>query len=161
MFDLEKKRQRDAVGRIEKIEIRYLGLPEDTTLIMNKNLSTPFNCAQRKTIIDIYFFIVIIYLYNGFLPFEDLSDIHCKRSVVALIDGNIPWDMHRPFENSCTLQLLNFTVAEPYVANRYELNLKHQSKQYNDFMGLSFQHILAIVFIHARRCIVKSIQKFS
>lgn len=48
LFDLEKKRQRDAVGRIEKIEVRYLGLPEDTTLIMNKNLSTPYNCAQRK-----------------------------------------------------------------------------------------------------------------
>lgn len=48
IFDLEKKRQREAVGRIEKIEVRYLGLPEDTTLVMNKNLSTPYNCAQRK-----------------------------------------------------------------------------------------------------------------
>lgn len=46
---MEKKRQRDAVGRIEKIEVRYLGLPEDMTLIMNKKLSTPFNCAQRKS----------------------------------------------------------------------------------------------------------------
>lgn len=50
LFDLEQKRQKDAVGRIEKIEIRYLGLPEDVTLIMNKNLSTPFNCAQRTFI---------------------------------------------------------------------------------------------------------------
>lgn len=48
LFDLEKKRQRDVVGRIEKIEVRYLGLPEDCTLVMNKNLSTPYNCAQRK-----------------------------------------------------------------------------------------------------------------
>lgn len=48
LFDLEKKRQRDAVGRIEKIEVRYLGVPEDMTLVMNKNLSTPYNCAQRK-----------------------------------------------------------------------------------------------------------------
>lgn len=48
LFDLEKKRQREAVGRIEKIEVRYLGLPEDITLVMNKNLSTPYNCAQRK-----------------------------------------------------------------------------------------------------------------
>ncbi|XP_031625331.1 39S ribosomal protein L39, mitochondrial [Contarinia nasturtii] len=94
LFDLEKKRQHDAVGRIEKIEVRYLGLPEDTTLIMNKNLSTPYNCAQH------------------------LSDIHCNRSAIALIDGVVPWDMHRPFEDSCTLQLLNFTVAEPYLANR-------------------------------------------
>lgn len=48
LFNLEKKRQREAVGRIEKIEVRYLGLPEDMTLVMNKNLSTPYNCAQRK-----------------------------------------------------------------------------------------------------------------
>lgn len=53
LFDLEKKRQRDAVGRIEKIEVRYLGTPEDTTLVMNKNLSTPFNCAQRKFRFDL------------------------------------------------------------------------------------------------------------
>lgn len=49
LFDLEKKRQRDAIGRIEKIEVRYLGMPEDTTLVMNKSLSTPYDCAQRKT----------------------------------------------------------------------------------------------------------------
>lgn len=48
LFDLEKRRQKDAVGRIEKIEVRYLGLPEDMTLVMNKNLSTPYSCAQRK-----------------------------------------------------------------------------------------------------------------
>lgn len=119
MFDLEKKRQRDAVGRIEKIEVRYLGVPEDTTLVMNKKLSTPFDCAQRKKIVNINFFNYYLYLNNVFLPSADLSDIHCKRSAVALIDGNIPWDMHRPLENSCTLQLLSFTVAEPYVVNRY------------------------------------------
>lgn len=50
LFDLEKKRQQDAVGRIEKMEVRYLGLPEDTTLVMNKNLSTPYDCAQRNYI---------------------------------------------------------------------------------------------------------------
>lgn len=48
LFDVEKKRQRVAVGRIEKIEVQYLGLPEDTQLIMNANLSTPFDCAKRE-----------------------------------------------------------------------------------------------------------------
>lgn len=48
LFDAEKKRQRDAVGRIEKIEVHYLGLPEDTTLVMNAKLSTPYDCARRK-----------------------------------------------------------------------------------------------------------------
>lgn len=48
LFTLEQRRQRDRVGRVEKIEIRYQGLPGDTTLLMNKGLSTPYNCAQRE-----------------------------------------------------------------------------------------------------------------
>lgn len=48
LFSLEKKRQKENVGRLDKIEVRYLGIPNDVTLIMNKGLSTPFNCAQRK-----------------------------------------------------------------------------------------------------------------
>ncbi|XP_055383599.1 39S ribosomal protein L39, mitochondrial [Condylostylus longicornis] len=91
---MEKKRQKQSVGRIEKIEIRYLGLPEDVTLVMNKGISTPYNCAQH------------------------LSEGHCKRSALALLDGNLIWDMHRPLEDSCTLQLLNFTIAEPHAVNR-------------------------------------------
>ncbi|XP_037820139.1 39S ribosomal protein L39, mitochondrial [Lucilia sericata] len=94
LFTKEQKRQRELVGRIEKIEVRYLGLPEDVTLIMNRDLSTPYNCAQH------------------------LSEGHCKRSALALIDGNVPWDMHRPLPDNCTLQLLNFTVADPHVVNK-------------------------------------------
>lgn len=48
LFTKEQQKQKNDVGRIEKIEVRYLGVPEDTTLIMNKSLSTPYNCAQRK-----------------------------------------------------------------------------------------------------------------
>ncbi|EDW94548.1 39S ribosomal protein L39, mitochondrial [Drosophila yakuba] len=94
LFNQEQRRQRDAVGRIDKIEVRYLGLPEDVTLVMNSNISTPFNCAQH------------------------LSEGHCKRSALALIDGSVPWDMHRPLQESCTLQLLNFHVSEPHVVNK-------------------------------------------
>ncbi|XP_030571085.1 39S ribosomal protein L39, mitochondrial [Drosophila novamexicana] len=94
LFNQEQRRQRDAVGRIEKIEVRYLGLPEDVTLVMNSNISTPFNCAQH------------------------LSEGHCKRSALALVDGSVPWDMHRPLQESCTLQLLNFNVSEPHVVNK-------------------------------------------
>lgn len=94
LFELEQNRQRSAVGRIEKIEVRYLGLPEDATLVMNKGLSTPYNCAQH------------------------FSDHHCNLSVVALVDGQIPWDMHRPLESNCTLQLLRFNDSDPGIANR-------------------------------------------
>jgi large subunit ribosomal protein L39 len=51
LFTKEKKRQNENVGRIEKIEVQYTGTPEDVTLIMNKGISTPFNCAQRNNFI--------------------------------------------------------------------------------------------------------------
>ncbi|XP_037024114.1 39S ribosomal protein L39, mitochondrial [Bradysia coprophila] len=94
LFSLEQHRQKENVGRIEKIEIRYLGQPSDTTLIMNKGLSTPFNCAQH------------------------LGEMHCNRSALALIDSHTPWDMHRPLQDSCTLQLLNFMISDPQLVNR-------------------------------------------
>lgn len=50
--------------------------------------------------------------------FLDLSEMHCNRSAIALIDGNTPWDMHRPIEDSCTIQLLNFHIADPHIVNR-------------------------------------------
>lgn len=49
----------------------------------------------------------------------DLSTLHCNRSALALIDSHTPWDMHRPLEDSCTLQLLHFTIADPHLVNRY------------------------------------------
>lgn len=114
LFTLEQRRQRDRVGRMEKIEIRFQGLPNDTTLIMNKGLSTPFNCAQRKQFVCVYSILISI---NSTFS-SDLSERHCNASAIALINGNIPWDMHRPLEESSTLQLLNFHVADPHIVNR-------------------------------------------
>ena len=48
IFEEEKRRQIDSIKRIEKIEVHYKGAPEDFTLYLNKDLSTPFNVAQRK-----------------------------------------------------------------------------------------------------------------
>lgn len=50
LFTLEKKRQVEQVGRIEKIEVKYKGIPKDCTLVMNKDISTPYDCARRKYI---------------------------------------------------------------------------------------------------------------
>ncbi|KAK7867220.1 hypothetical protein R5R35_008397 [Gryllus longicercus] len=94
MFTAEKKRQREAVGRVEKIEVKYLGVPQDTTLVMNKNISTPFNCAQH------------------------ISELVVKRSALALLDGVTLWDMHRPLEAACTLQLLHFKDSDPFHVNK-------------------------------------------
>ncbi|XP_055533649.1 39S ribosomal protein L39, mitochondrial [Wyeomyia smithii] len=94
LFTEEQQRQKKKVGRIEKIEIRYLGTPTDTTLIMNRGLSTPYDCARH------------------------IGEKYCRYSALALLDNNTPWDMRRPIEDSCTLQLLNFTSSEPHIANK-------------------------------------------
>lgn len=49
---------------------------------------------------------------------SDLSEMHCKRSALALVDGHTPWDIHRPLTDSCTVQLLHFTIVDPHLVNR-------------------------------------------
>ena len=64
LFDLEKQRQTSLVQRVEKIEVQYNGLPELCTLIMNKGMSTPYNCAMRKFAVgNVLFHIVIDICY--------------------------------------------------------------------------------------------------
>lgn len=41
-----------------------------------------------------------------------------RRSALALIDGNKIWDMHRPLENNCELQLLHFQDENPAHVNK-------------------------------------------
>ena len=49
LFSEEKARQQNDIGRIEKIEVNFVGEPEGkAAFIMNKGLSTPFHVAQRK-----------------------------------------------------------------------------------------------------------------
>lgn len=47
MFDAEKSHQMFLISRVEKIKVEYKGQPEDAVMIMNKGLSTPYNCAMR------------------------------------------------------------------------------------------------------------------
>ena len=50
MFEEEKKRQTELIPRLEKIEVKFTGEPqEEATLIMNKHLSTPYDVARRKS----------------------------------------------------------------------------------------------------------------
>jgi len=64
LFTKEKKRQKENVGRIEKIEVHYTGTPEDVTLVMNKGISTPFNCAQRNNLITLLYFCDLVFFNN-------------------------------------------------------------------------------------------------
>jgi len=52
------------------------------------------------------------------IPIVDFSETHTKHSALALLNGKTPWDMHRPLQESCTLELLNFKVADPMLVNQ-------------------------------------------
>lgn len=91
LFDRELKRQQALITRIEKIQVSYEGQPENATIIMNKNISTPFNCAQH------------------------LAESLVKHSLVAEVNGEL-WDLHRPLETDCTLRLLHCKAEEAHQA---------------------------------------------
>jgi len=50
LFSEAKEAYKKSIGRITKIQVEYKGVPENAQLIMNRNISTPYNCAQRKPI---------------------------------------------------------------------------------------------------------------
>merc|ERR1719232_1558233 len=93
LFSKEKQRQIDKIKRVEKIEVEYEGVPENQTLYLNKSLSTPFNIAQH------------------------ISESLVERSALAMVDGK-PWDMHRPLEEDCKVQLKTFHDDDPFHANK-------------------------------------------
>lgn len=54
----------------------------------------------------------------------DLSEWHCKRSVLALVDGEA-WDMYRPLMKSCEIQFLTFKDEDPEEVNKVIYILSH------------------------------------
>ncbi|XP_030751079.1 39S ribosomal protein L39, mitochondrial [Sitophilus oryzae] len=94
IFATEQKKQKESVGRIEKIEVQYEGQPENSVFSMNKNISTPYDCAKH------------------------LGDKIRDRSVVALLNGKTLWHMNRPLSESCILELLHYNFPNPAAANK-------------------------------------------
>ncbi|XP_033333141.2 mitochondrial ribosomal protein L39 [Megalopta genalis] len=92
LFDEEKKKQKSAIGRIEKIEVKYQSLVDEISLMMNKKLSTPADCAKH------------------------ISEGVVKVSALALVDGS-PWDMHRPLVSDCKLELLSLLNPKVNIVN--------------------------------------------
>ena len=92
LFEEEKKKQRAAVGRIEKIEVKYQSPVEEVILIMNKCISTPADCAKHVS--------------------EGVS----KVAALALVDGS-PWDMQKPLTSNCELKFLNLLSPENRIVN--------------------------------------------
>ncbi|XP_054000905.1 39S ribosomal protein L39, mitochondrial [Hylaeus anthracinus] len=93
LFDEEKKKYKNSLGRIEKIEVIYQSPVEEIVLVMNKCLSTPADCAKHIT--------------EGVV----------KVSALALVDDT-PWDMHRPLVSNCKLKLLNLQSPPDQIVNK-------------------------------------------
>ncbi|ELT97460.1 hypothetical protein CAPTEDRAFT_170981 [Capitella teleta] len=93
LFGREKARQLALITRVEKIEVEHVGPPENCRLLMNKGLSTPFNCAMH------------------------IQENLMSRSVLALVNGQ-PWDLHRPLEDHCELKFLHFKDEDPALSNK-------------------------------------------
>lgn len=117
LFNAERLRQEKNVGRIEKISVKYKGHPKDLDLVMNKNLSTPYHCAQRELSTSLIITFVECLLPNVYF-FIDMYEMLVRRSALALVDGEKLWDMHRPLEDSCELQLLHFQDENPAPVNK-------------------------------------------
>lgn len=50
VFNKEKQRQLSLIPRTEKIEVKHVGKTDPGTIfVMNKNISTPYSCAMRKS----------------------------------------------------------------------------------------------------------------
>ena len=47
----------------------------------------------------------------------DLSGMLIDRSALASVNGQL-WDMHRPLEENCTVELLHFHMEDPFHVNR-------------------------------------------
>ncbi|BFZ25469.1 hypothetical protein BsWGS_28508 [Bradybaena similaris] len=92
LFEKEQQRQLNLVTRVEKIQVKHVGVPEDCTLIMNRHLSTPYNCAMH------------------------IQELVTTRSALALVNGQ-PWDMHRPLVEDCELKFLHFEDEDPRITN--------------------------------------------
>jgi len=93
LFEAEVKRQAALFPDVEKVEVKYEDQPESCTLVMNKNISTPFNCAQHINLRVM------------------------EQSVLAEVNGQL-WDMHRPLEHDCTLKFLHFRQPDPHYVNK-------------------------------------------
>ncbi|XP_057664271.1 39S ribosomal protein L39, mitochondrial [Diorhabda carinulata] len=94
LFNDEQSRQKEAVGRVEKIEISYEGIPKNEVLVMNKNISTPYDCAKH------------------------LGDQLRNKAVVGLLNGETLWHMHKPLPDSCRLNFLHYHSQNPTLVNK-------------------------------------------
>lgn len=123
LFSKEKDRQSLLIAKMEKIDVHVQEPPKGIKckLNMNKNVSTPFNCAMRKVfgmfsvlkLLLLCSFLIKSFVFHFPYFFADINESVVKNPALALV-GNRPWDMHRPLTDNCELKYLFFTDKEYY-----------------------------------------------
>lgn len=127
IFQEELNRQRAIVARVDKIRVLVDSRPgQGRELMMNKDISTPFDCAQH-----IHDLVTTRTVVAELEPLcSDVAKVHDEDAevdaalgitdkkgdegkAVAKIEKPIYWDMHRPLESSCRVKFRHF--AEPEV----------------------------------------------
>lgn len=132
LFQKELDRQRAIIARINKIRVVIDSVPgKDTELLMNKDLSSPFDCARH-----IHELLTTRSVVAEILPL----DSHTTRSlatqeeqdscveqeknqdqlILKEVDKPKPiyWDMHRPLENDCKIKFRHFTDKDVGEVNK-------------------------------------------
>lgn len=130
-FQQELDRQRAMIARISKIRVVIDSKPgQGTELNMNKDLSTPYDCARH-----IHDLLTSRSVVAEMLPLETTPPLQVQpddknesdeisRQAENNLDqtsGNIRpvyWDMHRPLTESCRLRFKHFTDKDLSEVNK-------------------------------------------
>lgn len=139
IFQKEKDRQRAIVARVDKIRVLVDSNPgKDTELIMNREISTPYDCARH-----IHEMLTTRSVVAEILPLQSdhsestppthegnsdrlsSGDEHSASSSsteVATTSKKVTqtkyWDMHRPLEEECRIRFRHFTDSDLSEINK-------------------------------------------
>uniref|UniRef100_A0A8D1ABK0 Large ribosomal subunit protein mL39 n=1 Tax=Sus scrofa TaxID=9823 RepID=A0A8D1ABK0_PIG len=78
-----------------------------------------------STVLFLYIALKHVTFHLGFVRFRssicfkflDLSEWYCRKSILALVDGQ-PWDMYKPLTKSCEIKFLTFKDDDPGEVNK-------------------------------------------
>jgi large subunit ribosomal protein L39 len=131
IFQQELDRQRAMIARINKIRVVIDSKPgEGTELNMNKNLSTPFDCARhihdlvssRSVVAEVLPLEANVFSLQQESNVKDsASSLNEQDSTSGQTTNNIKsvyWDMHRPLTESCRLRFRHFTDEDLSEVNK-------------------------------------------
>jgi len=130
IFQQEFDRQRAILARIDKIRVAIDSNPgKDTELMMNKNISTPFDCARHvhellttRTVVAEISPLETSPISKDSLETDSAGSNELvdsdENKLVVKGPSSIYWDMHRPIEDSCRIKFRHFAEKDVGELNK-------------------------------------------